>query len=128
MISNVCVLGAGRMGSSIARTLISRGYPTWTWNRTAAKCDPLVALGAKIARSVEDGIRAADVVIVNVLNYAASNALLKPDGVASVLAGKAIIQLTSGSPRLAREEARWVETHGGRYLDGAIMGRINHID
>jgi 3-hydroxyisobutyrate dehydrogenase-like beta-hydroxyacid dehydrogenase len=121
MISNVCVLGAGRMGSSIARAFLDRGYPTWVWNRTAAKCAPLAALGARVATSVEDGIRAADVVMVNVLDYAASNALLRREGVASVLADKAIVQLTSGSPRLAREEARWVEAHGAGYLDGAIM-------
>jgi 3-hydroxyisobutyrate dehydrogenase-like beta-hydroxyacid dehydrogenase len=94
------------MGSSIARTLLDRGYPTWVWNRTAAKCDPLAALGAKVAPSVEDRIRAADVVIINVLDYAASDALLKRVGIASALAGKAVVQLTSGSPRLAREEAR----------------------
>jgi 3-hydroxyisobutyrate dehydrogenase-like beta-hydroxyacid dehydrogenase len=127
MISNVCVLGAGRMGSSIARAILDRGYPTWVWNRTAAKCAPLAALGARVATSVEDGIRAADVVIVNVLDYAASNALLRRDGVASVLADKAIVQLTSGSPRLAREEARWVEAHGAGYLDGAIMATPDFI-
>ncbi|RWM78159.1 MAG: NAD(P)-dependent oxidoreductase [Mesorhizobium sp.] len=127
MASNVCVLGAGRMGSSIARTLLDRGYPTWVWNRTAAKCDPLAALGANVAPSVEDGIRAADVVIINVLDYAASDALLKRDGIASALAGKAVVQLTSGSPRLAREEARWVEAHGAGYLDGAIMATPDFI-
>jgi 3-hydroxyisobutyrate dehydrogenase-like beta-hydroxyacid dehydrogenase len=127
MTSNVCVLGTGRMGSSIARAVLDRGYPTWVWNRTAAKCAPLAALGARVATSVEDGIRAADVVIVNVLDYAASNALLRRDGVASVLADKAIVQLTSGSPRLAREEARWVEAHGARYLDGAIMATPDFI-
>ncbi|WP_394890561.1 NAD(P)-dependent oxidoreductase [Mesorhizobium sp. AaZ16] len=127
MISNVCVLGAGRMGSSIARAFLDRGYPTWVFNRTAAKCAPLAALGAKVATSVEDGIRAADVVIVNVLDYAASEDLLKQDGVASALAGKAVVQLTSGSPRLALEEARWVEAHGGGYLDGAIMATPDFI-
>ncbi|MER8425969.1 NAD(P)-binding domain-containing protein [Mesorhizobium sp. M1403] len=127
MVSNVCVLGAGRMGSSIIRTLLDRGYPTLVWNRTAAKCSPLTALGAKVAPSVADGFRAADVVIINVLDYAASDALLKQDGVASVLAGKAVVQLTSGSPRLAREEARWVEAHGAGYLDGAIMATPDFI-
>lgn len=127
MRSNVCVLGAGRMGSSIARTLLDHGYPIWVWNRTRAKCDPLATLGAKIAPSVEDGIRAVDVVIVNVLDYAASDALLKRGSVASALAGKAVIQLTSGSPRLAREEARWVEAQGAGYLDGAIMATPDFI-
>lgn len=127
MALNVCVLGAGRMGSSIARTFLDRGYQTWVWNRTAAKCGPLAALGAKVAASVEDGVHAADVVIINVLDYAASEALLKQDRVASAMADKAIVQLTSGSPRLAREEARWAEAHGAGYLDGAIMATPDFI-
>lgn len=127
MQSKVCVLGAGRMGSSIVRSLVSHGYETWVWNRTAAKCEPLVALGAKAAASVEEGIRAADVVIVNVLDYAASAALLKRESIASILAGNVIVQLTSGSPRLAREEARWAEAHGAHYLDGAIMATPDFI-
>jgi 3-hydroxyisobutyrate dehydrogenase-like beta-hydroxyacid dehydrogenase len=121
MKSKVCVLGAGRMGSSIARCFVSHGYQTWVWNRTAAKCEPLAALGATVALSVEDGIRAADVVIINVLDYAASSASLRQDSVISGLVGKTVVQLTSGSPRLAREEALWVESHGASYLDGAIM-------
>ncbi|MGO7335608.1 NAD(P)-dependent oxidoreductase [Rhizobium leguminosarum] len=127
MKTNVCVLGAGRMGSSIVRTLLNQSYPTSVWNRTVVKCKPLAALGAKVASSVEDGIRAADIVIINVLDYAASDALLKHESITSALVGKTIVQLTSGSPRLAREEAGWVEAHGAGYLDGAIMATPDFI-
>lgn len=127
MKSNVCVLGAGRMGSSIVRTLLDRGYPTSVWNRTAAKTAPLAAVGAELAASVADGVGAAEVVIINVLDYAASETLLRSDNVASALSGKAIIQLTSGSPRLAREEAHWVEARGAGYLDGAIMATPDFV-
>lgn len=121
MKTKVCVLGAGRMGASISRTILKHGYPTWVWNRTAAKCQPLAALGAQVAASLEDGVHASDVVIVNVLDLATSETLLKHDSVTSILSGKVVVQLTSGSPRLAKEEARWIELHGAQYLDGAIM-------
>lgn len=127
MKQEVCVLGAGRMGSSIVRMLLNNGYSTSVWNRTAAKCDPLIALGAKSSHNVEDVIRRSDVILVNVLDYAASDALLKGTGVASLLSGKIIVQLTSGSPRLAREEAAWAEAHGAEYLDGAIMATPDFI-
>lgn len=127
MKSTVCVLGAGRMGSSIARTFLSHGYETWVWNRTPAKCEPLASQGAQMAPCVADGIHAADVVVINVLDYAASAALLKHERVASVLPGKTVVQLTSGSPRLAREEAAWVGSHGASYLDGAIMATPDFI-
>ena len=115
------------MGSSIARSLLTAGHALWVWNRTTHKMRPLEALGAKIAASVAAGVHAADVVIVNVLDYAASDALLRSEPVASVLPGKTIVQLTSGSPRLAREEAAWVEAHGADYLDGAIMATPDYI-
>lgn len=123
----VCVLGAGRMGSSLVRTLLSNGYPTWVWNRTRARCKPLIAMGAKSGAEVEDVVGAAKVIFVNVLDYAASNALLKRNGVASLLAGKTVVQLTSGSPRLAREEADWISAQGAEYLDGAIMATPDFI-
>ncbi len=123
----VCVLGAGRMGSSIVRTLLNNGYPTWVWNRTRARCEPLIAMGAKSGATVEDVVGAAEVIFVNVLDYEASNALLKRDGVASLLAGKTVVQLTSGSPRLAQEEANWVSAQGAEYLDGAIMATPDFI-
>jgi 3-hydroxyisobutyrate dehydrogenase-like beta-hydroxyacid dehydrogenase len=123
----VCVLGAGRMGSSIARTLLNNNYPTWVWNRTAARCEPLIAIGAKGSVSVEDVVEPAEIVFVNVLDYAASNALLRRDGVASLLGGKTVVQLTSGSPRLAREDADWVSAQGAEYLDGAIMATPDFI-
>lgn len=127
MKATVCVLGAGRMGSSIARTFLGHGYETWVWNRTPAKCEPLGSQGAQIAPSVADGIQAADIVIINVLDYAASSALLKHDSVTSALSGRTVVQLTSGSPRLAREEAAWVGSHGASYLDGAIMATPDFI-
>lgn len=123
----VCVLGTGRMGSSIARSLLEAGHPLWVWNRTTHKLRALEALGAKVAMSVAAGVQAADVVIVNVLDHAASDTLLKSEAVASALQGKTVVQLTSGSARLAREEAAWVAAQGADYLDGAIMATPDFI-
>ncbi|MFQ3786503.1 NAD(P)-dependent oxidoreductase [Halomonas sp. A29] len=127
MKATVCVIGTGRMGSAVARSLLNNGYPVWVWNRTPDKCAPLVALGAKTAADVKDVIQSVDVIIINVLDYAASEALLKRDHVATALAGKIVVQLTSGSPSLAREESSWVEAQGAEYLDGAIMATPDFI-
>jgi 3-hydroxyisobutyrate dehydrogenase-like beta-hydroxyacid dehydrogenase len=45
MKTNVCVLGAGRMGSAIVRAFLKNAHPTWVWNRTASKSQPLAAEG-----------------------------------------------------------------------------------
>ncbi len=123
----ILVVGTGRMGSALARCLLKAGHPTLVWNRSPDKCRALTEAGATVARSVADGIAAADIVIVNLLDYEASDATLRNPAVLAALPGKAVVQLTSGSPRAARDNAAWVTAAGAAYLDGAIMATPNFI-
>ena len=117
----ITVLGTGRMGSALARAFLKQNYTTTVWNRTASKLAPLTALGARAAISVTDAVTAADIVIVNVNDYATADDILMSDAVSQALRGKLLVQLTSGSPRQARDTAAWASKHGIHYLDGAIM-------
>ena len=121
MKPRISILGTGRMGSALARAFLKQGYETSVWNRTKSKCGPLAELGAHIAPSVLDAVAAAEIIVVNVSDYVAGDALLRPDSIASELRGRLLVQLTSGSPRQAREMAAWAERNDIRYLDGAIM-------
>jgi len=47
-------LGAGRMGYDMAKCLAKAGYDITVWNRTRAKAEPLVQVGAKIAEHPSD--------------------------------------------------------------------------
>jgi 3-hydroxyisobutyrate dehydrogenase-like beta-hydroxyacid dehydrogenase len=123
----IAILGTGRMGSALARAFLKQGYATSVWNRTKSKCEPLGQLGAQIAPSVLDAIAAAEVIIVNVKDYVTSDRLLCPDDVTKALRGKLVVQLASGSPKLARETANWARRHDISYLDGAIMATPNLI-
>lgn len=115
----VTVLGLGQMGAALAGAFLDAGLPTTVWNRTPAKADPLVARGAVRAASVAEAVAASDLVVVCVLDYPAVRALLAP--VADALRGRTLVNLTSGSPEQAREEAAWAAEHGAAYLDGGIM-------
>jgi 3-hydroxyisobutyrate dehydrogenase-like beta-hydroxyacid dehydrogenase len=121
MKRNIAVIGTGRMGSALAKAFLAGGHRTSVWNRTQAKLQPLAAAGAQVARSVREAISDADVVIVNLSDYAASNLALRSPEAALGLKGKLLVQLTSGSPQEARESAAWASQHGIDYLDGAIM-------
>ncbi|NTX63759.1 NAD(P)-dependent oxidoreductase [Myxococcus sp. CA051A] len=127
MKPNISVIGAGRMGSALIKAFLRSGHVTTVWNRTRARCEPLAALGARIAESVRDAVHAADIVVVNVNDYDTSDHLLRQDEVTRALRGKLLVQLTSGSPALAREQADWAARHGIDYLDGAIMGTPDFI-
>ena len=125
MKTPVSVLGTGRMGSALARAFIKNGHPITVWNRTPHKAEPLAALGATVAESVDRAISASGIVVVNVSDYDASAALLH--GVAGTLRGKLIVELTSGTPQGARGAAEWAKAQGANYLDGAILATPNLI-
>jgi 3-hydroxyisobutyrate dehydrogenase-like beta-hydroxyacid dehydrogenase len=127
MKPGISVLGTGRMGSALAQAFLKQGYRVDVWNRTPSKAEPLAALGARVAPSVQDAVAAAEIVIVNVNDYATSERLLRVDGVLRTLRGKLLVQLASGTPKQAREMAAWARQHDIGYLDGAIMATPNLI-
>jgi 3-hydroxyisobutyrate dehydrogenase-like beta-hydroxyacid dehydrogenase len=76
---------------------------------------------------VLDAVTPAEVIVVNLKDYVTGDLLLRSDDVTKALRGKLVVQLTSGSPRLARETANWARSHEIQYLDGAIMATPNLI-
>lgn len=116
---SITVLGLGQMGSALAAALLGAGHPTTVWNRTPAKADALAGRGARRAGTVAEAVEASDLVVVCVLDYPAVRETLDP--VAGRLAGRTLVNVTSGSPEQARETAAWAAGHGARYLDGGIM-------
>jgi 3-hydroxyisobutyrate dehydrogenase len=59
----VAVLGAGIMGSAMARNLLKAGCPTTVWDRSREVSERLAADGAVAAPSPEEAVREARVVI-----------------------------------------------------------------
>jgi 3-hydroxyisobutyrate dehydrogenase-like beta-hydroxyacid dehydrogenase len=121
------VLGAGRMGSALAATLHQRGIATTVWNRTRAKTEPLARLGIRVAATAADAVRASHLILVCVNDYAAADLILHEPEVTAALAGKTLVQLTTGSTDDARRTDAWAREHGIAYLDGAIMGYPDRI-
>lgn len=117
--TSVTVLGLGAMGQALAGAFLKAGYPTTIWNRSAGKGDDLVARGATRAASAAEAVRAGEVVLVCVVDYDASQAILEP--LAADLSGRVLVNVTSDSPERAREAADWAAEHKIAYLDGSVM-------
>ncbi|MFD8385081.1 NAD(P)-dependent oxidoreductase [Streptomyces sp. NPDC059679] len=115
----VTVIGLGSMGSALAAALLDRGHPTTVWNRSADKARPLADRGARPAATPGEAVAASPLIVACVLDYEALHTVLDP--IADTLAGKVLVNLTSGSPEQAQEMAVWARSHGADYLDGAIM-------
>jgi 3-hydroxyisobutyrate dehydrogenase-like beta-hydroxyacid dehydrogenase len=118
----ITVIGAGRMGSALATVPFHKGFPTTVWNRTSAKTEALSRLGVSVAGSVEESVRDADIVVVSVSDYSSTRRLLGQPDIEAALRGKTIVQLSSGTPKDAREMDVWARRCGIAYLDGAILG------
>ncbi|MBI4693047.1 MAG: NAD(P)-dependent oxidoreductase [Gammaproteobacteria bacterium] len=116
----VTVLGLGRMGQAIAGCFARGGVRVTAWNRTEPRPEN-VPKGVTIAPSPSPACLASPTVVVCVSDYAAAERLLAAPAVAAALAGRTLVQLTSGTPADARRLASWAGLRGIEYLDGAIM-------
>jgi 3-hydroxyisobutyrate dehydrogenase-like beta-hydroxyacid dehydrogenase len=115
----ISILGLGAMGQALARRFLQQGHTVTVWNRTPGKSASFVAQGAHEARAAADAIVASDVNVICVLDYAAAGSII--DSAASSLSGRAIVNLTNGTPVQARAVAERVADLGAAYLDGGIM-------
>src|SRR6185503_7902668 len=68
MNPRIAVVGVGLMGSSLARHLLSAGFPVTVHDVDAAKVDALVKLGAKKAVAADRIATEADVIMLSLPN------------------------------------------------------------
>jgi 3-hydroxyisobutyrate dehydrogenase-like beta-hydroxyacid dehydrogenase len=119
----VGVVGVGLMGSAVTRALLVDGSGIHVWNRTAARCAPLVSIGAIPQPDFPKMLCTVDTLIILVTDYTvAANLLATAD-----LSGKLIICLSTGALGEAEDLAAKVITAGGQYLDGAIQNFPDHV-
>ncbi|MER7055461.1 MULTISPECIES: NAD(P)-binding domain-containing protein [unclassified Streptomyces] len=117
----VTVLGLGPMGRALAAAFLDAGLRTTVWNRTPGRDGDLVARGALAAASAGEAVAASPLTVVCVVNYDASDAVLRQETVTAALKGRTLVNLSADTPDRARDTAEWAARHGVRYLDGAIM-------
>lgn len=124
----VAVLGAGHMGTPIARRLIDAGHQVTIWNRSRTRAEPLAADGAAVAESPALAVAGADLVIVMVTDAAAVEAVLfGPDGAAAALRpGAIVVQMSTIGPDEVRAIAGRVPA-GVSFLDAPVGGSVNAV-
>ena len=117
----VSVIGLGAMGSGIARTLIEGGCKVSVWNRSRAKVDDLVAVGAIGCNEPKEALDANTIVIVCVSDYAVWRHIIQEYSLASHFEDTCIIQLTTGTIDDVQTHASLIQDNGGRLVEGAVM-------
>jgi 3-hydroxyisobutyrate dehydrogenase-like beta-hydroxyacid dehydrogenase len=119
--SRVAMIGLGNMGRALADALLAREFRVAVWNRTPAKADLLEKADALVAPSVAEAARGADVLVVCLLDHAATREAVMTAEVGAVLKGKTLVQLSTARVDEVDELARWAEINDIAFLKGAIL-------
>jgi len=112
------------MGSGMAANLLKAGFPLTVYNRTAAKAQPLVDAGARLASTPAEAVQGASVVISMLADDAASrNVWLGANGALAAADMRAIlIESSTVSPVWIAELADEASRRGIQFLDAPVTG------
>lgn len=107
------------MGSALIGALEGAGNAVTVWNRTRAKAEALAGPRVTVADAVGEALEASPTTIVCVKDYEATREVL--DGHVGRLAGRTLVQLSSGKPDAARALEETITRAGGDYVDGVVF-------
>jgi len=117
-MSDMSVIGLGKMGAALASALLKSGRSVTVWNRSAEKAAPLVEAGATLASSPEEAVAASDATIVCLKTHKTTTELLTP--FSGQLSGKTIFDLSTGGAEEATELVEMLTTAGAQWHIGMI--------
>ena len=117
------VIGLGSMGGGIARALLRAGLPVWGFDVDPALQSAFRAAGGRAA-SRSEAARAADVVVIVVVNAAQlESVLFGEDGMAAEMrAGSLVVACSTVAPEVARAISARLAEAAIDYLDAPISG------
>ena len=121
---NIGFIGLGVMGRSMAKHLRSAGHEVTVFNRTRARADEVIALGAKWADTPAAVAKASDVIITMVgFPRDVEEVYFGDDGlIESAKRGALLIDMTTSTPSLAVRIAEAAHAKGIGALDAPVSG------
>jgi 3-hydroxyisobutyrate dehydrogenase-like beta-hydroxyacid dehydrogenase len=122
----IAFLGLGKMGTAIARHLMSAGHGMTVWNRTRASAEPLAKEGAKVAESAAAAVQDADVVFTMLMDDAALEEVLFTGGVLkAMMPGAVHVSLSTISVALSDRLTVMHKTEHLSFVAAPVFGRPN---
>lgn len=117
-------IGLGVMGLPMALNLARAGARLVVWNRSPAPCEALRALGAVVAESPGEVLRAAPTTLLMLADEAAIDAVLGrgTSAFAAGLAGRTLVQMGTTAPDYSARLADAVLAAGGQYVECPVSG------
>ncbi|MBU6351266.1 MAG: NAD(P)-dependent oxidoreductase [Chloroflexi bacterium] len=126
-MSTIAYLGLGIMGRGMAANLLKAGHGVTVWNRTAERCAPLVALGARQAATPAHAVADAEVVLYCLSDDHAVEDLVWGEGrlIDAVRPGQIVLDMTTVHPNTSRKESAAFAEKGVDFLDAPVFGSKN---
>ncbi|MEV0237487.1 NAD(P)-binding domain-containing protein [Nonomuraea sp. NPDC050786] len=121
----IAVIGAGAIGSAVARRLLATGHDVVVWNRTASRSAKLVDAGALPAGSVGEAASSATLVLLTLTDYGAVQQCLAE--LDDDLSGRTIVAMCTGTADDAKHAAQRVAVLGASYLDAGMQASPDMI-
>jgi 2-hydroxy-3-oxopropionate reductase len=123
-MTNIAFIGLGIMGSPMAVHLAGAGHSVAGLDRTPERGAPLVEAGGRIATSVADAVKGADVICVMVPDSPdVEDVLVSESGVFQhAETGALIIDFSSIRPDVTQQLAEQARGLGFRVLDAPVSG------
>lgn len=120
----VGIIGLGRMGLAIAKRLLAQGFDVSVYNRTAARANDVVALGAAFAANPAQLALQGSVVVSSLTDEAAVREVcLGSAGLLCALVGGTHISTSTLSPDAAQRLAAMHQQAGVRFICAPLQGR-----
>jgi 3-hydroxyisobutyrate dehydrogenase-like beta-hydroxyacid dehydrogenase len=117
----VGLIGLGHMGAAFGERLLAAGYPLVVFNRSPEKAEPLAALGAEIAGSMEALAGRVDVVVTSLANDDAL-ASVATSVAKSARPGTVLVDMSTVSPGISADVAALTRDAGVAYLRAPVSG------
>lgn len=117
-------LGLGIMGRAMATNLLKAGCEVVVWNRDPAKCEPLLALGARRGETPQAVASRCDLTFAILADPAACREVFYgKQGVQAGIGGRrGYIDMSTVDPGTSGEIAAAVAELGGRFLEAPVSG------
>lgn len=115
---NVGMIGLGLMGTAFTERLLEADYSVWVHNRTRAKAEPLVALGARWA---DNPLAVCQRVVVSLYTTDTVEAVLEQLA-GGLRPGQILIDTTTGNPKQTAALGERLKARGISYLDAPFSG------
>jgi 2-hydroxy-3-oxopropionate reductase len=124
MPERVGFIGLGIMGKPMAKNLMDAGYDLTVHNRSPHKAHELGEAGANVAASPGEVAQSSDVIITMLPGPPEVREIIAGEGglLENSREGSLIVDMSTSSPVLARELARYAGERGVGILDAPVSG------